>query len=117
MAYCTVSDVRVLTGVTEAMLSDDEIGSLIALSDQQIADDLCAFSEPAPTRIKHLSALLTAVKVYTRPDMRGGFSIGNVTIGDQQVEEALSRWQNEVRRIYAFYGGAPQESPSAFRRT
>ena len=101
--YCTASDVRVLTGVTEAMLSDVDIASLIALSDQQVDDDLGAQCSPVNTRIKHLSALLTAIKIYTRPDLRGGFSVGDVTISSQQIEESLNRWNGEVRRIYDFY--------------
>jgi len=77
MAYCNVSDVRVLTGVTEAMLGDDEVEALIAFSEVQIEDDLGVQSEPAPTRIRHLYALLTAIKIYARPDFRQGFHIGS----------------------------------------
>ena len=57
MGLCSVSDVRVLTGATEAVLGDADIESLIALSDQQVEDDLGAQSSPVNTRIKHLSAL------------------------------------------------------------
>jgi len=116
LGLCSVSDVRALTGVTEAMLGDGEIESLITLSDQQVEDDLGVQTEPVPTRVKHLSALLTAIKIYTRPDLRGGFSIGDLTITGQQIEEALERWTRDVSRIYAFYGSAVQESPSAFKR-
>ena len=116
MTYCTASDVRLLTGVTEAVLSDSEIESLIAFSDQQIDDDLGSFSEPAPTRIKHLSALLTAIKVYTRPDLRGGFSVGGFSVTNQEIEEALNRWTDEVKRIYAYYGKALRMEPSSLKR-
>ncbi len=116
MEYCDASDVRVLTGITGEVASDAELEDLITLSDQQITDDLGSFAKPVPTRIKHLSALLTAIKVYTRPDLRGGFSVGNVAVSSQQVEESLSRWQGDVRRIYAHYGRALQESPSSFGR-
>ena len=115
MGYCTVSDVRVLTGVSEAMLSDSEIESLIAFSDQQIDDDLGSFSEPVPARIRHLSALLTAIKIYTRPDLRGGFSVGGFSVSGQHVEECLERWMGEVRRIYAYYGKVVQEAPSTLK--
>ena len=115
MGYCTVSDVRVLTGVSESMLSDSEVESLIAFSDQQIDDDLGSFSEPVPARIRHLSALLTAIKIYTRPDMRGGFSVGGFSVSNEQVEEALNRWLAEVRRIYAYYGKVVREAPSTLR--
>ncbi len=116
MGYCSVADVRVLTGATPEMLSDGEIESLIAFSDQQIDDDVGSFSAPAPTRIKHLSSLLTAVKVYSRPDLRQGFHIGDVSFTQEQVEEALDRWEGEIRRIYAFYGKGLQDSPSALGR-
>ena len=70
VGYCSVGDVRLLCGVSADVLSDSEIGVLIELSDQQIRDEWGDFSEPAPTRIRHLSALLTAIKIYQRPDMR-----------------------------------------------
>jgi len=98
------------------MLGAGEVESLIALSDHQVEDDLGVQTEPVPTRIKHLSALLTALKIYTRPDLRGGFTVGDVTVTGQQIEEALDRWTRDVSRIYAFYGAAVQESPSAFKR-
>jgi hypothetical protein len=97
------------------MLSDGEVESLIGFSDQQISDDIGLFEDSAPTRIKHLSALLSAIKIYTRPDLRGGFSIGDVTITGQQIEEALNRWARDVNRIYAYYGKAVQEAPSTFK--
>ena len=115
MGLCTVSDIRVLTGVTDAMLSDGEIESLISFSDQQIGDDINP-SDPSSTRVKHLSALLTALKIYTRPDLRGGFSVGGFSISNQQVEEALARWLADVRRIYAFYGKVLQETPARLKR-
>jgi len=55
LGYCSVSDVRLLRGVSADVLGDADIGVLIDLSDQQIRDDLDDFSEPAPTRIRHLS--------------------------------------------------------------
>ncbi len=116
LGLCSVSDVRVLTGVSEAVLSDADVESLIALSDQQIEDDLGVQSSSAPTRIRHLSALLTAIKIYTRPDLRGGFSVGDLTIGNQQVEEALARWARDANRVYAYYGVTMQEAPSVLKR-
>jgi len=116
LGYCSVDDVRVLTGVDDSLLSDSDVESLIALSDQQIDDDLEAFSEPVPTRIRHLSALLTAIKVYTRPNLRGGFSIGGFSVTNQEVEEALNRWTSEVRRIYAYYGKVLADGPSTLKR-
>jgi hypothetical protein len=115
MGLCLVSDVRVLTGVSEAMLSDADIEGLIAFSDQQIEDDVGSQSAPVPARIKHLSALLTAIKIYTRPDLRGGFSVGDITISNQQVEEALNRWTRDISRIYSYYGQSVQENPSTLK--
>lgn len=97
------------------MLADSEIESLIAFSDQQISDDINP-SDPTSARIRHLSALLTAIKIYTRPDLRGGFSFGKVSVSNQQIEEALNRWMSEVKRIYAYYGKVLEVSPSAFKR-
>jgi len=116
VGYSSVADVRVLTGATSEMLSDSEVESLIAFSDQQIDDDVGSFSAQAPTRIRHLSSLLTAVKVYSRPDLRQGFHIGDVSVTQDQVEEALDRWEGEIRRIYAFYGKALRDSPSSLGR-
>jgi len=116
LGYCSVDDVRVLTGVDKTVLSDADIEGLITLSDQQIDDDLGSFSSPYPTRIKHLSALLTAIKIYTRPDLRGGFSVGGFSVTNQEVEEALNRWTDEVKRIYAYYGKALNLEPSSLKR-
>jgi len=115
LGLCSVSDVRVLTGVAEAVVSDADVESLIAFSDQQVEDDLGAQTSPAQTRVRHLSALVAAIKIFTRPDLRGGFSVGDVTVSNQQIEEALARWTRDVNRIYAFYGAAVQETPAAFK--
>jgi len=115
--YAIVSDVRLLTGVPSTVISDADMTSLIALSDAQIYDDIGPQSAPVPTRIKHLSSLLTAIKVYNRPDLRGGFSAGGFSKSGEQIEEALQRWEREVRRIYAYYGKAPREVKPYFGRT
>lgn len=117
MAYSTAADVRLLTGVPSTVISDADMTSLIALSDAQIDDDLGSFTSPIPTRIKHLSTLLTAIKVYNRPDLRGGFSSGDFSKSDEQVEETLQRWEREVNRIYAYYGKVPREVKPYFGRT
>ncbi|MBS7607366.1 MAG: hypothetical protein QW502_04035 [Candidatus Bathyarchaeia archaeon] len=74
MGYCSASDVRFLTGVSESAISDSEIEELIALGDQQINDDIGVFSNPIPYRIRLLSALLASIRLFSRPDMR--FTIG-----------------------------------------
>ncbi len=102
MTYCEVAYVRVLSGATSDVVGDSDVENLIALSDQQIDDDLGVFSAPVPSRIKHLSALLTAIKLLERPDLR--FRLGDSGLTEQQVERNLERWHREVERIYAHYG-------------
>jgi hypothetical protein len=65
LGYSSVSDIRVLTGISADVLSDSEVESLIVYSDQQINDEIQTFSSPIPARIRHLSALLTAIKVFS----------------------------------------------------
>lgn len=115
--YASVSDVRLLTGVPSTVISAADMTSLIALSDAQIDDDIGAFTSPIPTRIKHLSSLLTAIKVYSRPSLRGGFSAGDFSKSQEQVEENLQRWEMEARRTYAYYGKVPREVKPYFGRT
>jgi len=55
MPYCSASDVRLLSGVTSDIVSDADIISLIAFSDQQIDDDIQSFVT-VPTWIKNLSS-------------------------------------------------------------
>jgi len=114
MPYCTAADVRLLSGVTSDIIGDGDIDSLIAFSDQQINDEIQTFPSPYPTRIKHLSALLTAIKLYERPDLR--FRMGQVGLTEQQIEEGLKRWRGEVDRIYAYYGEAVPKGPAIFKR-
>jgi len=63
-----------------------------------------------PTRIKNLSALLTSVKFFSKPDLR--FRLGQSGLTDQQMDNALGQWREEVDGIYAYYGKAVQESCS-----
>ncbi len=87
MGYSSVSDVRVLTGISADVLSDSEVESLIVYSDQQIDDDLGSFSTPVPIRIRNLSTLLTAIKVFSRPDLR--FRLGQTGLTEQDLEKNL----------------------------
>ena len=112
MPYCSASDVRLLSGVTSDVVSDVDINNLIAFSDQQIDDDIQSFVT-VPTRIKNLSALLTSIKLFSRPDLR--FRLGQSGLTDQQMDSALGQWREEVDRIYAYYGKAVQQSPSDLR--
>jgi GNAT superfamily N-acetyltransferase len=86
------------------MLSDADIESLITFSDQQIEDDIGSQSAPVPARIKHLSTLLAAIKIYTRPDLRGGFSVGDVTISNQQVEETMKLFDDLAPTVHIHKG-------------
>lgn len=115
VGYCSVSDVRLLSGVSADVIGDGDVEVLIELSDQQIRDELGVFEEPAPTRVRHLSALLTAIKIYQRPDMRYrlGASSG---LDEQRIERLLEGWRKEVDRIYAYYKKSVPEGPSVMRR-
>jgi hypothetical protein len=108
MPYCSASDVRLLSGVTSDIVSDSDINSLIAFSDQQIDDDIQSFVT-VPTRIKNLSALLTSVKLFSRSDLR--FRLGQSGLSEQQIQENLNTWKAEVDRIYAYYGKVVPEGP------
>jgi len=105
--------VRLISGVTSDIINDTDIGSLIVFSDQQIDDDIGAQSAPVPTRIKNLSALLTAVQIFSRPDMR--FRMGQSGLSEQQIQENLNTWKAEVDRIYAYYGEVVPEGPETIR--
>lgn len=115
VGYCSVSDVRLISGVSADIMGDGDVEALILLSGQQIRDELGVFTEPAPTRIKHFSALLTAIKIYQRPDMR--FRLGASSgLDEQRIERMLEGWRREIDRIIAYYGKAVPESPSVMRR-
>ncbi|MEM2351792.1 MAG: hypothetical protein QXT26_05240 [Thermoproteota archaeon] len=104
-----------ISGVSADIISDSDIEFLIELSDQQIRDELGVFSEPVPIRVRYLSALLTAIKIYQRPDMR--FRLGASSgLDEQRIERMLEGWRREVSRIYAYYGKSVPESPSVMRR-
>ncbi|MBS7654430.1 MAG: hypothetical protein QXR06_03710 [Candidatus Bathyarchaeia archaeon] len=56
-------------------MSDGDVEALILLNDQQINDDLGAFDEPAPTRIRLLTR--TIHKLFWRQMMRVAEKLGN----------------------------------------
>ena len=114
VGYCSPSDVRLLTGVSESIISDEEIESLITLGDQQINDDIGVFVGEVPHRIRLLSALLASIKLFSRPDMR--FRIGVSGISEHHIDESINMWVSEVKRIYAYYGRALREEPSKLLR-
>jgi len=113
MPYCSAADVRLLSGITSDVISDIDLEGFIEFSDQQINDDLGSFSAPFPTRIKDLSALLTAIRLFNRPDLR--FRVSQTGLTEQDIEKALERWRREVNRIYAYYGKVVSEAPDSLK--
>ncbi len=103
MAYCTVADVRRLTGISStAVISDADLAELIADADAKI-DAKITVPNPTPRRIKRLSTLLASIDLYNRLDLRGGFSSGDVSVSNQEVEGSLKRWEAEVEEIFQEY--------------
>jgi len=105
-AYCTAADVRRLTGVPSSIISDSDLGELIADADARI-DVKISVPSPTPRRVKRLSSLLAAIDVYNRLDLRGGFSSGDFSISGQEVEKSLERWEREVQEIFRDYMDFP----------
>ena len=51
-------------------ISSGDIGGLIVFSDQAIDDYIgTTYTEPVPTRIQRLSALLTSIRIYSHSDL------------------------------------------------
>jgi len=109
MPYCDSEDVRLVCGVAENVISSGDIGGLIVFSDQEIDDKIgSSFGESVPTRIQRLSALLTSIQIYSRPDLR--FRLGKAGIDEQTIEKNLDRWQAEADEIFDFYGETDEGS-------
>jgi hypothetical protein len=112
MPYCDSDDVRLVCGVAENVISSGDIGGLIVFSDQEIDDKIGgSFGDSVPTRIARLSALLTSIQIYSRPDLR--FRLGQAGINEQQLEKNLERWQAEADEIFEFY--SDDEGSGEFR--
>jgi hypothetical protein len=112
MLYCDSDDVRLVCGVAENVISSGDIGGLIVFSDQEIDDIIgSSFGDSVPTRINRLSALLTCIQIYSRPDLR--FRLGRAGIDEQQVEKNLDCWQAEANEIFEFY--SDDEETGEFR--
>lgn len=111
MPYCDSDDVRLVCGVAENVISSGDIGGLIVFSDQEIDDKIGSSFEDVPTRIQRLSALLTSIQIYSRPDLR--FRLGRAEVDEQQIEKNLDRWQAEADEIFEFY--SDDEGSGEFR--
>ncbi len=102
-SYCDYEDVRLVCGVAENIISSGDIAALIVYSDQKITDKLgAAFGDTVLTRIERLSALLTCIQIYSRPDLR--FRLGQSGVDEQTIEKNLERWEREANEIFGFYG-------------
>ncbi len=102
MAYCDADDVRLVSGVKDNVISSGDITGLIVYSDQKITDVIGSSFDSVPTRIERLSALLTSIQIFSRPDLR--FRLGQSGVDEQAIEKNLERWQAEADEIFAYYG-------------
>jgi len=94
MPYCTASDVRLIINTT---LTDNEIESIIALSDAEIEKRIGPQSASDPL-IKKLSMLLTAKTIKTRQPQ--SFAVGEYREDSGNILEV---WDREIQRIFRLY--------------
>ena len=96
MPYCAASDVRL---VVETNLTDDEVGSLNAMSDAEIDARVGAQGTPGEL-VRKLSVLLTAHAVKTRQPV-------SLVVGEYREDsgDVLEVWEREIERIYRLYKG------------
>jgi len=109
MTYSTPSDVRRFAPVEKSVISDTEINEYIADADAQIDQEIGAFTEPVPRRIKRLSALLAAKDILGRPDVAISFSAGDfseaeskeelIAILDIEIEKICRHYQTGLRKV------------------
>ena len=103
MTYSNPADVRRLTGVTDPPLTDEDLMECITDADAQI-DEKITVPVPTTRLIQRLSALLAAIDVYTRPDLRMGFKTGDLTVSTQDIEKSIARWERDADDILGHYG-------------
>jgi len=96
MAYSAAADVRLVINTT---LTDDQITSIIEMSDAEIDKRIGAQSSSDPL-IKKLSMLLTAHTIKTRQPK-------SQAIGEYREDSGnvLEVWEREIQRIYRLYKG------------
>jgi glutamate synthase domain-containing protein 3 len=94
MAYCTVSDVKLVINTT---LTDDQITGIIEMSDAEIDKRIGAQTE-GDKLIKKLSMLITAHVIKTRQPK-------SQAIGEYREDSGnvLEVWEREIERIYRLY--------------
>lgn len=96
MAYCTVSDVRLIVSTS---LTDSEISSIIAMSDAEI-DKRLGIQDASDELIKKLSVLLTAHSIKTRQPKSVAISEYREDAGN-----VLEVFEREIEKIYQLYKG------------
>jgi hypothetical protein len=96
LAYCTSSDVRLIVSTS---LTDDEISSIIAMSDAEI-DRKIGSQDASDELVKKLSVLLTAHTIKTRQP-------NSIAIGEYREDSGntLQVWEREIERILRVYEG------------
>jgi len=100
MASCTAADVRRLTGVPSSILSDSDLDEFIARADRKLVR--LGLSGAHADDKRRAAELLASIDVFSRSEMRGGFSAGDFTVSADEVEESIARWQNEVDEIVEY---------------
>ena len=94
-SYCDDEDVRLVCGMAENVIGSGDIAALIVYSDRKIADKIgTTFDDDVPTSIERLSALLTCIQIYSRPDLR--FRLGQSGVDEQTIEKNLELWEREA---------------------
>lgn len=102
MPYCTPTEFRKETQISENIISDADLTEMIVFSDRKLDRD--SLTEADATDLKQASIYLTLIRVFNLPTMRGGFSAPGITITQEDVEKRREHAQKIVDDIYAYYG-------------
>jgi len=100
VASCTAAGIRRLTGVPSSVLSDSDLDEFIARADRKLVR--LGMSGAHADDKKRAAELLASIDVFSRPEMRGGFSAGDFTVSADDVEKSIARWQEEVDEIVGY---------------
>lgn len=96
MTYCSASDVRLIINTS---LSDDQIDTVIELSDAEI-DKRLGSQSASDKLIKKLSMLLSARTIKTRQPQSQAIGAYKESAGN-----VLEVWEREIESIYQLYRG------------